>query len=244
MYSKAFRIQFASNLNVHKLKNFKGLLNPVAPNLALLGNIGYPESPLTKDFLKFCDTNYERVFWVPGFVELSSNKKHTWIERMESCRETIWNLKNVVLCQKQDTYIDDSKLQLLLTTLWHPTNQPIYTHAKQGPRLMTKDDFKTLTVSEMNWLMHKTSISKLPVSWFTYSSPFLRSSKTTINHPGILTSLHGKSEFKNTATYSGGNPWSAVNMAGHSGYLNDAFWVYEEKKLDVDQEILKIITNN
>ena len=71
-------IQYASNLFVHKnqsWKQAKGLLQTgVAPHLALLGNIGIPQNPKTKDFLRWCSDNWSTVFCVPGIVELQEKE--------------------------------------------------------------------------------------------------------------------------------------------------------------------------
>ena len=69
-----FRIQYASSLYVHlhhSWKQAQKLLKPgAAKHLALLGNIGAPESKKTKDFIRWCADNWEQVYCVPGAVEL------------------------------------------------------------------------------------------------------------------------------------------------------------------------------
>jgi hypothetical protein len=67
-------IQYASNLFVHKNDSWKQAQSKlkvgVANHLALLGNIGYPHNPKTKDFLRWCSDNWKAVYCVPGAVEL------------------------------------------------------------------------------------------------------------------------------------------------------------------------------
>lgn len=80
---RPFRLQFASNLFVHRgAPDYKTLLKPVAPTLALLGNIGNAGSnanyEATRDFLLFCTTNWRTTIWVPGHEELSSPKPYLW----------------------------------------------------------------------------------------------------------------------------------------------------------------------
>ncbi len=68
------RIQIASNFFVHQNYTWKQgmkLLTPgKADNLALLGNIGNPNSPKTKDFVRWCSENWKQVYCVPGALEL------------------------------------------------------------------------------------------------------------------------------------------------------------------------------
>lgn len=71
-------IQYASNLFVHRNESWKQatslLKKGSAPHLALLGNIGIPQNPKTKDFLRWCSDNWSTVFCVPGVVELQEKK--------------------------------------------------------------------------------------------------------------------------------------------------------------------------
>jgi hypothetical protein len=250
-----FRIQFASNLNTNKacLKTIIQSIKPCAPRLALLGDIGTPECERTEHFMKWCDSNYEKVYWVPGFLELSDteDKKHTWVERYDYCLNKIndWNLKNVTLCSKHEVHISNPDIQLLLTTLWHPTERNLYVPSNNGPRPMNKEDFRIVMNTEYSWILRKSSVSSKPVVWLTYSSPYtdqinnikvplfmstyihpmLRKARATkLHYPNLLCSLHGYSEVAQSC--SGGFPWSSINMAGHSGFIKNAFWEYSEPK--------------
>jgi len=235
---KAFRIQFASNLNVHK-KSFNDAINqldPCASSLALLGDIGLPFCEKTKHFMKWCDTNYKKVYWVPGYLELSDehDKKCTWIDRYDMCSESMykWGLENTELCYKKKVDLDE--LQLLFSPIWYKSNNHnmyTYTSLKTSVK-MTENDFKDIINSEMNWFLDKTASSVKPVAWFTYASPFISVGihrtvpAPMLNYPKLLCSIQGKSENIIYPTYSGSSPWTAVNMGGHNSYLKDAFWEY------------------
>ena len=58
---RSFRIQYVSNLNVHKncLKEIIKKMNPCASSIALLGDIGIPNSERTKNFMKWCNMTYK-----------------------------------------------------------------------------------------------------------------------------------------------------------------------------------------
>ena len=67
-------IQYASNLFVSKCNSWKQaqklLKVGASKHLALLGNIGQPNSSKTKDFIRWCSDNWENVYCVPGPLEL------------------------------------------------------------------------------------------------------------------------------------------------------------------------------
>jgi len=238
MRSSIFRIQFASNLRVHKLpvKQSCQLLAPVAQNLALLGDIGLPKCNKTRDFLKWCESTYENIYWVPGYLELSDSeeKKHTWQERLHSCYESIeiWNLKKTLLCSQQSIYIREPRLQLLFTPLWNQmSNNPIYVNSVNGPKLISKEKSLKLRSSELDWLLRKTSESSVPVAWFTHTSPFSVSSGIDIsvdlpqlNHPKLLCSIRGINNLMGESIIG-----NCTNVKGSSSFITDAYWEYIEK---------------
>jgi hypothetical protein len=249
-----FRIQYASNLNLNKscLKTVIQSIKPCAPTLALLGDIGTPECERTEYFMKWCSSTYDKVYWVPGFLELSDteNKKHTWVERYDYCSTQInkWNLDNLSLCSKKEVHLKSPDIQLLLTTLWHPTEANLYMPSNNGPRPMNKEDFRIVMNTEYSWILRKSSVSTKPVVWLTYSSPytdqinsirvplfmstyihplFRRSRSAKLHYPNLLCNLYGYSNPAHSC--SGGTPWSSINMGGHSGFIKNAFWEYSDK---------------
>lgn len=68
------RIQIASNLFVHQNYTWKQAMKLLTPgkadNLALLGNIGNPNSPKTKEFVRWCSEHWKQVYCIPGALEL------------------------------------------------------------------------------------------------------------------------------------------------------------------------------
>ena len=232
----SYRLQYASNLNVHMMSVIQArqLLNPVAPNLVLLGDIGIPNCRKTSEFFSWCGDNYEKVYWIPGFLEMSDSEgTHNWNERIEQCCETVQSSPTVKVTVKHDVLLKEHRIQLLLTTLWHTTDKPIYTYTRQGPKQMTFQDFNELTNSDMSWLLQTSAKHSLPIVWMTYSSPFLGGS--ILNYPKLLCSLQGTSDYiKNTGHFKEQYMWSSINMGGHSGFLKDAFWEHTVEKLEPD----------
>jgi hypothetical protein len=71
-------IQYASNLFVSKCSSWKQaqklLKVGASKHLALLGNIGQPSSPKTKEFIRWCSEHWENVYCVPGPLELTQTR--------------------------------------------------------------------------------------------------------------------------------------------------------------------------
>jgi hypothetical protein len=67
-----------------------------------------------------------------------------------------------------------------------------------------------------------------------------------LRYPKLITSLQGTSSILKHETHFGGaEPWSAVNMGGHKGFLRDAFWEYSSKTNAerMEEHIMNILTS-
>jgi len=109
---RALRIQYASNLFVHKNDSWKQAQAKVkvgaADHLALLGNIGIPQNYKTQDFVRWCADNWKEVYCVPGAVELQYN------DRLNG----LYNLpKNVYLLDQTEIELP-SGFHLIGAPLW------------------------------------------------------------------------------------------------------------------------------
>jgi predicted MPP superfamily phosphohydrolase len=76
----SFRIQYVSDIHLETYCNsgneiFERILKPSAPYLALCGDIGYPDSKIYEDFLKYCSDNFEAVFYIAGNHEFYNDMK-------------------------------------------------------------------------------------------------------------------------------------------------------------------------
>lgn len=122
-----FRLQYASNLFVDcTLNSFSKLVKPAAPHLALLGNIGRPESPKTYHFLKYCTKHWDNVFWIPGPHELSNPKgaRMTLHEKAVNARTLSRQVKGVTFMDSQEAVFHDQRIVLLGTPLWTELRLP------------------------------------------------------------------------------------------------------------------------
>jgi hypothetical protein len=94
---KPFRLQYASNLFVHKgAENPATLLKTgVAPNLALLGNTVGVETAAdcwaSREFLSFCADNWKRTLLVPAYSELGYTgvTPALWTDLLEELRGVV-----------------------------------------------------------------------------------------------------------------------------------------------------------
>ena len=239
--SSVLRIQYASNLHVYKrpLAENQKLLNPVAPNLALLGDIGQADCKRTTDFLRWCADTYEQVYWVPGYTELA-NEKRAWFYQLDAIQEIIYknNIKNIVFGNKRDIHLTSPSVQICMATLMYPERpfNGIKTYCqKEGISSLTAEEVSNCLSGEMDWLLSRTARSTTPVVWLTYCSPFRTitpyNSGAILNHPKLLASLVGYHQLP--ISMSGklpGHPWVGINMNGYYNYNDDAFWEYDESR--------------
>jgi predicted MPP superfamily phosphohydrolase len=67
------KIQYISDIHLEHLKVFP-IINKVADNLCLLGDIGCPRTQIYKNFIKYCSNNFTNVFVIYGNHEYYSVK--------------------------------------------------------------------------------------------------------------------------------------------------------------------------
>jgi hypothetical protein len=125
---RLFRIQYISDIHLefHDKLNSGSIqpemfLNPVAPYLALCGDIGFPERPALRVFLEWCSKNYQHVFWVPGnheFYNFGLLEKHTYVKKIDLCRKVCEPLSNVHFLQKETYFLAEWNLWIAGCTLW------------------------------------------------------------------------------------------------------------------------------
>ena len=115
------KLQFISNIFVHRL-NRPVRINAIGKELALLGNIGEIGHPRLDAFLKDCDSNFEKVYWVPGPLEWTTRKA-----KMLGQKEELLNIcsayRNIVP-MVQTKIVRPNGVHILGTTLWSQESQP------------------------------------------------------------------------------------------------------------------------
>lgn len=116
-----FKLQYASNLFVDFTTTaFSKMVKPAAPHLALLGNIGRPESPKTYNFLRYCAKHWDNVYWIPGPHELSNPKggRMTLSEKTMNANALTKQVEGVTLMNSMEAVFHQQRIVLLGTSLW------------------------------------------------------------------------------------------------------------------------------
>ena len=223
------RLQFASNLYLHEntFQTNKTLLKPTGEILALCGNIGQPYCPKTRDFFKWAEEQYGQIFWIPGNLEYSapSNSIATWNERADQHYESIrnWELTKTTFCQKLEYSVPYTNITILASPIGipHDIKRQIYVWSSTGNyKPIDKDDYLRFFMNELAWL--DTKLQKT-------TGPKLLLSNIPI-YERAITNIYGVANPREAKTNSGGMPWSAVNMAGHSQYRPDMIMEWVEKR--------------
>jgi hypothetical protein len=123
---RRLRIQYASDLHLEFHDNFVGpaLLKPVAPVLALAGDIGSPYRREYRDFLAYCSQRWDKVFVVAGSHEFYNKQLvkpiHTVDQTLATIRTTVAEFRNVHFLERNR--VDHNEIAFLGCTLWTDTS--------------------------------------------------------------------------------------------------------------------------
>lgn len=143
------RIQYASDLHLEFFRSqpaFQSLLKPVAPLLALAGDIGYPKDPVYTEFLRYCSEHWESVFVVAGNHEFYNSKSpvqsHT--EQIQQCATMASAFPNVHFLQRGRVELPKYGVSVLGVTLWTDLGSPY----RQEVAKDTMSDYRYIIVQE------------------------------------------------------------------------------------------------
>ncbi len=144
---KRMRIQYASDLHLEFGENFVGpaLLRPVAPVLALAGDIGHPDKQGYRDFMKYCSRHWDAVFLVAGNHEFynvrsigTDHMSDTVSDRIGMIKEAITGFPTVHFLDRDR--VDHKDVAFLGCTLWTDTS------SDYGLAQATMNDYKRITI--------------------------------------------------------------------------------------------------
>lgn len=156
--ARRFRIQYASDLHLEFIEKtpFQPILTPVAPFLALAGDVGRPDKRSYRDFLYYCSRNWQQTFVVAGNHELynsrhSGNWHHMPIQsidtagdRMKQCAEVAKEFPNVHFLNRGRYELPSEGVTILGATLWTDLN----TAEKQALSETGMNDFRMIAVDD------------------------------------------------------------------------------------------------
>ena len=264
------RLQYLSNLRLSRPNKdhwkdilarpqrtrWNSVVRPVeGADLLLLGNIGKPFCPITKDFLIWAHDYFPRIFWVPGLEEFSSTeeKKDPWQKRLDHLYafSSQSYFHSLFLGVKHVYTYPYPNVSLLLTPSWsvntNLTDVPIYDwHQKKNPLHLgdkstnhAANRLLDLQENELEWLTNlvqslpqticaTSTILRIPcvLSQATHYGSYLYKKDLVLAH---LYGMDERDQPKTETGYGGRYPWCGVNMYGHPGYNPEAFFEYSHR---------------
>jgi predicted phosphodiesterase len=129
---ESYKIQYASDLHLDQDDvPFETLIDAVAPDLALCGDICSPWNKRYAEFLKWCSNRWTRIFLVSGNHEYFDEGPDTWVDgETRGYLETETQIRNVVKSAGNNIYflqenafqIEQHKIMIIGTTLWTTPN--------------------------------------------------------------------------------------------------------------------------
>lgn len=157
--NKDIKIQFTSDnhLEFHKGINILDFVTPCAPNLAILGDLGYPQLDNFKDFISQASQNYIKVFFFPGnheYYQRKNDQSPTPLLSMEEIDDLMIEICNCfdnVYYLNNEEHLLTENVVILGTTLW--TDIP---ESHQYKMKQSMNDYNYIFVKEQHY---KTGIT-------------------------------------------------------------------------------------
>jgi hypothetical protein len=170
------RIQIASDLHLEarEKQTFETLLEPVAPILALLGDVAPLWHPNLRSFLEWCSERWETVLWIAGDLELGGEDIATATEFMRRLAGTYLNIQ---VLEKESLVSSDGLYVLGLSysppprkgsMIWCPAKmQYVVAEPDRLPPKQQLDQYHT----DFQWLRRTADAQKEPIVVLSYRGP-------------------------------------------------------------------------
>lgn len=163
------RIQFCSDLHLdfNPRREFNELITPVAPVLALCGDIGDPESQILADFLDWCCRNWEQVLYIPGnheFWRMLPGSQKTIDSAMDDLQRIARPHKNLKICWRQKLVSEDGII-VLATPLWSRPAEGVVPHESERAWVDKDRTFDNrlmhmLHEADLKWLTQECKLAR------------------------------------------------------------------------------------
>jgi predicted phosphodiesterase len=123
-----FRIQYVSDihLEINHITNYESIVKPIAPYLALVGDIGHIQTNTYKPFFDYVSNEFEKVFYIPGNHEYYSqpitktNPVSTFYQLNHQMKLFCDTYKNIHYLYRDSYKFDDFNVGIIGTPLWTP----------------------------------------------------------------------------------------------------------------------------
>jgi hypothetical protein len=165
LLKRTFRIQYVSDLHLEfydKAVQFSNFVRPVAPYLALAGDIGKPGHPQYKRFFDHISPLWKDIFYVTGNHEYYDTPREKWAhktpttfqERHKEIQDFVAGYENVHLLDHDNpsVFLPTENMAIVGSTLWTHIPEDMRAHAFHG-------------MNDYNFIAHKYDDDKiLPIS--------------------------------------------------------------------------------
>lgn len=163
------RIQFCSDLHleINQRVEYTTLIEPSAPILALIGDIGDPENAEIGIFLKWCCHHWKQVLYIPGnheFWRIRPGSRKTVDSLMGILKGLEKTLPNLIICWRTKFQSEDGVI-VLATPLWSRPAEGVVPHESEHAWIDPDRSFDSETLSQLHeadlqWLKRELQINK------------------------------------------------------------------------------------
>jgi hypothetical protein len=177
---------------MNKPVEYTELLTPVAPVLALLGDIGDPESDELRKFIEWCTRMWKQVLYIPGnheFWRLKPGSKKTISSALTILRSFEKLFPNFLLMWRGKVYSEDGII-VLGTPLWSRPAEGVIPHEHErawvdNDRTFDAQTLATLHQEDLNWLKQELTAARgtMVVILTHYAPSLLLINRNWINRP-------------------------------------------------------------
>jgi hypothetical protein len=171
-----YKLQYISDIHLEYLKQVP-MIKPIAPHLALLGDIGNPFLPNYHELLKYASYNWEKIFLLTGNHEYWQENK-TMQEVDEHIQSLSSKYKNIFFLNNS-AHMVTSQYMILGTTLW--------SYIRSEPKSLFGDDMSILTNERKNIRWNNiNSIYKHNTNWLIDQLNVVKSQNILIHNDNNL----------------------------------------------------------
>jgi hypothetical protein len=227
------RIQYASDLHLEHFDKvaFQPILKPVAPVLALVGDLGQPGRRAYRDLMHYCSRNWAKVFVVAGNHELYHYEKSA-DQLLAECKVITNEFSNVHFMDR--TRIEYDGVTFLGATLW--TN------------LTDHEDIAEKYMNDFRRIHHIDGRRIVPAdvtAWHIRDRKWIQSELETCKNPTVILTHHLPARDLIAEKYRGHmlnpcfatdctefiRPGVAAIIAGHTHSARRVSWVTSDLSL-------------
>lgn len=206
-----FRIQYASDLHLemNNIKDFSKVIKPVAPFLALVGDIGHIQKLSYRPFFDYVSSEFEKVFYVPGNHEYYSVEPSDTFHKLDvEMKYFCDSYENIHYLVRNSYKFDHLNVGIIGSPFWTPHFSSTNIQISKNQSLF----------SEYSNVLHQVD--------YTYIDNICRKYKNTYTQTVVLT--HFMPSFSLISNKYRNYP-NNHNFASHSDHLfnhNIQCWIY------------------